>query len=153
MTENRTAVRVADREGRRLQVLSAELRLPLSGPASAVLRLAPGSGAVAGDWLQLSGTGEGCYRVRKTETDCVTGIQTAWLRHGLDVLGDTVLPQEAGTLEGPFETVLRGVLDYARPQTDEEVYWQAGEVAIADTVAVSAGGEDALSLLVRLMED
>lgn len=51
MTENRTAVRVADREGRRLQVLSAELRLPLSGPASAVLRLAPGSGAVAGDWL------------------------------------------------------------------------------------------------------
>ena len=153
MTENRTAVRVADKEGRRLQALTAELRLPLSGPASAVLRLAPGSGAAAGDWLQLSGTGEGCYRVRKTETDCVTGIQTAWLRHGLDILGDTVLPQEAGTLEGPFETVLRGVLDYARPQTDEEVYWQAGEVAIADTVAVSAGGEDALSLLVRLMED
>ena len=136
----------------RLPVLSLELCLSMLTPAEVILRLAPGCAAETGEWLHLDGEAEGDYRVERTQTDCDTGICTARLRHGLATLADTVLPAEEGTLEGPFEDVLRRLLSF---QTAEEgtPHWQPGEVGVTQTVALQPAGRSILELLYALLRE
>ena len=114
--------------------------------------LAPGCAAETGEWLRLEGKGAGTYRVERTQLDSDTGIRTAWLRHGLSILADTVLPAEEETLEGPFEDVLRRLLSFQTP-AEGAPRWQAGEIRVAETVALQPAGRSILELLFALLRE
>lgn len=138
------------REVTRLQPESLTLKETLTPPYAAEMALPAGARLPdVGQWLELFAPygSVGLFRVTETVRSPLTGRATVYLEHGMATLGDSLIfgkiNLEAGT---PLRQALTALLSWQHG----ERRWLLGEVAEAETPAMTFEHENLLAALERL---
>lgn len=139
------------REVTRLQPESLTLKQSLTPPHAAEMALPPGERLPGvGQWLELFAPygSAGLFRVTETVRSPLTGRATVYLEHGMAALGDSLIFGKISLAEG---TPLRDALTALLSWQHGDRRWLLGDVAEAETPAMTFERESVLAALERLV--